>query len=354
MGTELGSIRFEENGDVTLFSGTHDHGQGHQTAFAQIVVDKLGVPFERIRLDQSDSDLLPGGGGTGGSRSIMAGGTAIISTLDKVIERGKLAAAALLEAGAQDIEFAKGRFTIAGTDRSIGITDLAARLRKATNLPADVPRSLDHAEMSTPIPGVFPNGCHIAEIEIDPQTGEAHIDRYVSVNDFGTVVNPMLVEGQIHGGAVQGLGQALMEDALYDAEGQLRTGSFMDYAMPRAADTPSLRDSPPPGSDEDECGRRQGVRRSRMLGVAAGRRERRSRCALRSWHTRDRHAGNAPSSLVGDPGRETGVARGRAWQLARAMATSRPRRCRERSTENAVPGSARVARRIVGLRLTLS
>ena len=240
MGTELGSVRFEENGDVTLFSGTHDHGQGHQTAFAQIVVDKLGVPFERIRLDQSDSDLLPGGGGTGGSRSIMAGGTAIISTLDKVIERGKLAAAALLEAGVEDIEFAKGRFTIAGTDRSIGITDLAARLRKATNLPAGVPRTLDHAEMSTPIPGVFPNGCHIAEIEIDPQTGEAHMDRYVSVNDFGTVVNPMLVEGQIHGGAVQGLGQALMEDALYDAEGQLRTGSFMDYAMPRAADTPAF------------------------------------------------------------------------------------------------------------------
>jgi carbon-monoxide dehydrogenase large subunit len=240
MGTELGSVRFEENGDVTLFSGTHDHGQGHRTAFAQIVVDKLGVPFERIRLDQSDSDLLPGGGGTGGSRSIMAGGTAIISTLDKVIERGKLAAAALLEAGVEDIEFAKGRFTIAGTDRSIGITDLAARLRKATNLPAGVPRTLDHAEMSTPIPGVFPNGCHIAEIEIDPQTGEAHMDRYVSVNDFGTVVNPMLVEGQIHGGAVQGLGQALMEDALYDAEGQLRTGSFMDYAMPRAADTPAF------------------------------------------------------------------------------------------------------------------
>ncbi|MBV9137090.1 MAG: xanthine dehydrogenase family protein molybdopterin-binding subunit [Hyphomicrobiales bacterium] len=238
MGSELGSIRFEENGDVMLLSGTHDHGQGHQTSFAQIVVDKLGVPFERIRLDQSDSDLLPNGGGTGGSRSIMAGGTAILSTLDKVIERGKAAAAALLEAAVGDIEFAQGRFRIAGTDRSIGITELAAKLRKATGLAPDVPRSLDHAEMSTPIPGVFPNGCHIVEIEIDPETGASRIDRYVSVNDFGTVVNPMLVEGQIHGGAVQGLGQALMEDALYDAEGQLRTGSFMDYAMPRAADTP--------------------------------------------------------------------------------------------------------------------
>ena len=130
MGTELGGIRFEENGEVTLFSGTHDHGQGHQTAFAQIVVDKLGVPFERIRLDQSDSDQLPGGGGTGGSRSLMAGGTAILSVLDKVIERGKLAAATLLEAGVEDIEFAHGRFSIAGTDRSIGIIDLAQRLRR--------------------------------------------------------------------------------------------------------------------------------------------------------------------------------------------------------------------------------
>ena len=226
---------------MTLCRGTHDHGQGHQTAFAQIVVDKLGVPFERIRLDQSDSDQLPGGGGTGGSRSLMAGGTAILSRLDKVIERGKLAAATLLEAGVEDIEFAHGRFSIAGTDRSIGIIDLAAqRLRRATGLAAEVPRTLDHAAMSDPIPGVFPNGCHIAEVEIDPQTGEARIDRYVSVNDFGTVVNPMLVEGQMHGGVVQGLGQALMEDALYDAEGQLHTGSFMDYAMPRAADTPNF------------------------------------------------------------------------------------------------------------------
>ncbi|SDR24507.1 xanthine dehydrogenase, molybdenum binding subunit apoprotein [Rhizobiales bacterium GAS113] len=240
MGTELGGIRFDEDGDVTILTGTHDHGQGHATAFAQVLVGKLGVPFERIRLEQSDSDQLPGGGGTGGSRSIMTSGTAIMAAADKVIERGKIAAAALLEAGVQDIEFARGRFAIAGTDRSIGIMDLAARLRGATGLAADVPRSLDYAAMTDPIPGVFPNGCHIAEVEIDPETGVTRVDRYISVNDFGTVVNPMLVEGQIHGGVVQGLGQALMEDAIYDADGQLQTGSFMDYAMPRAADTPDF------------------------------------------------------------------------------------------------------------------
>jgi carbon-monoxide dehydrogenase large subunit len=238
MGSELGGIRFDEDGGVTILSGTHDHGQGHQTAFAQVLVDKLGVPFDRIRLDQSDSDLLPGGGGTGGSRSMMVGGTAIMAAADKVIEKGRLAASALLEAGPQDIEFARGRFSIVGTDRTIDIIDLAARLREGAG--PDMPSSLDHAAMSDPVPGVFPNGCHIAEVEIDPQTGVTRIDRYVSVNDFGTVVNPLLVEGQVHGGIVQGIGQALMEDAIYDADGQLQTGSFMDYAMPRAADMPNF------------------------------------------------------------------------------------------------------------------
>jgi aerobic carbon-monoxide dehydrogenase large subunit len=239
MGSELGGIRFEADGSVTLLSGTHDHGQGHPTAFAQVLVDKLGIPFDRIRLEQNDSDQLINGGGTGGSRSIMVGGTAIILAADKVIEHGKLAAAAVLEAGVQDIEFAHGRFTIAGTDRSIGILDLAARLRARNDLPADTPRSLDYAAMCEPIPGVYPNGCHIAEVEVDPRTGAMQMVRYVSVNDFGTIVNPMLVEGQLQGGIMQGLGQVIMEDAVYDTDGQLQTGSFMDYAMPRAADAPS-------------------------------------------------------------------------------------------------------------------
>lgn len=240
MGSELGGIRFDPDGGVTMLSGTHDHGQGHQTSFAQVLVDKLGIPFERIRLDQSDSDVLPGGGGTGGSRSMMIGGSAIALSADKVIEKGKLAASAFFEAGPQDIEFARGVFSIAGTDRSIGIIELAAKLRSGAISGPDLPASLDHAQMSEPAPGVYPNGCHIAEVEIDPQTGVARFDRYFSVNDFGTVVNPLLVEGQVHGGIVQGLGQAVMEDARYDADGQLQTGSFMDYAMPRAADTPSF------------------------------------------------------------------------------------------------------------------
>jgi carbon-monoxide dehydrogenase large subunit len=239
MTSELGGIRFDVDGSVTVLSGSHDHGQGHSTAFAQVLVDKLGLPFDRIRLEQNDSDQLINGGGTGGSRTIMVGGTAIMLAADKVIERGKLAAAAVLEASAEDIEFAHGRFTIAGTDRSIGIIDLAARLRSREGLPADAPHSLDYAAMTEQIPGVYPNGCHIAEVEVDPQTGTIQMVRYVSVNDFGTIVNPMLVEGQMQGGIMQGLGQVLLEEAVYDAAGQLQAGSFMDYALPRAVDAPS-------------------------------------------------------------------------------------------------------------------
>ena len=171
---------------------------------------------------------------------MMIGGSAIALTADKVIEKGKLAASAFFEAAPQDIEFAQGQFRIAGTDRSIGILDLAAKLRSGALSGRDLPPSLDHAQMSDAMAGVFPNGCHIAEVEIDPETGVARFDRYVSVNDFGTVVNPLLVEGQIHGGVLQGIGQALMEDARYDPDGQLQTGSFMDYAMPRAADAPNF------------------------------------------------------------------------------------------------------------------
>ena len=189
MGSELGGIRFDADGGVTLLSGTHDHGQGHQTSFAQVLVDKLGIPFDRIRLDQSDSDLLPGGGGTGGSRSMMVGGSAIALSADKVIEKGKLAASAFFEAGLQDIEFARGVFSVAGTDRSIGIIELAAKLRSGAIAGPDLPASLDHAQMSDPTPGVFPNGCHIAEVEIDPQTARSSASTATSsVNDFGTVV----------------------------------------------------------------------------------------------------------------------------------------------------------------------
>lgn len=233
---EMGGIRFEADGTVTIITGTLDYGQGHATPFAQVLSERLGIPFERIRLLQGDSDELIAGGGTGGSRSITASGTAIVEAAAKVIERGKRIASHLLEAAEADIAFECGCFVIAGTDRSIGLMDLAGRLRGGLALPPGLPASLNVSHATEPVPSAFPNGTHIAEVEIDPQTGKIELVRYSSVNDFGTLVNPLLVAGQVHGGVVQGLGQALLEQAVYDDNGQLLTGSFMDYAMPRAHD----------------------------------------------------------------------------------------------------------------------
>jgi aerobic carbon-monoxide dehydrogenase large subunit len=237
---EMGGIRFESDGTVTFITGTLDYGQGHAAPFAQVLSDRLGIPFERIRLLQGDSDVLIAGGGTGGSRSITASGAAMVEAAAKVIEHGKEIASFVLEAAATDIEFSGGRFVIAGTDRSVGLLELAEKLRSGLSLPADVPTSLDVMHATDAIPSAFPNGCHVAEVEIDPETGVVEVARYASVNDFGTVINPLLVEGQIHGGLVQGIGQALMEHVVYDDSGQLLTGSYMDYAMPRASDVPSF------------------------------------------------------------------------------------------------------------------
>jgi carbon-monoxide dehydrogenase large subunit len=233
---EMGGIRFEADGSVSIITGTLDYGQGHAAAFAQVLSEKLGVPFGRIRLLQGDSDELIAGGGTGGSRSITASGAAIVEASDKVIAQGKAIASHVLEASTSDIEFSKGRFVIAGTDRAIGIMQLAERLHAGLKLPDDAPKSLDVKHATEPVPSAFPNGCHVAEVEIDPDTGKVELVTYSSVNDFGTIVNPLLVEGQVHGGVVQGLGQALLENAVYDGDGQLLSGSFMDYAMPRAHD----------------------------------------------------------------------------------------------------------------------
>ncbi len=236
-GKEMGGIRFEPDGNVTMISGTLDYGQGHASPFAQIIVSRLGIPFERLRLLQGDSDELLFGGGTGGSRSAMAGGTALLAASDKVIEQGKQLAAHLLEASVADIEFSEGRFRIVGTDRSIGVMEVAERARSA-KLPADLPQKLDAALVMETPPSAYPNGCHIAEVEIDPDTGTIAVVKYAMVNDFGNLLNPLLAEGQAHGGVVQGIGQALMERTVYDGEGQLVTGSFMDYAMPRADSAP--------------------------------------------------------------------------------------------------------------------
>lgn len=235
-GKELGGIRFEveagKTRGVTLTTGTLDYGQGHAAPFAQVLASRLGIPFASIRLLQGDSDQLAFGGGTGGSRSMMMSGAAIAQASDLVIARGKALAGTELEAAASDIEFridaGVGRYVVAGTDRSIGLLELAAKHSGA----------LDVSHVTEVIPSAFPNGCHVAEVEIDPETGAVQVVRYNSVNDFGTIVNPLLVEGQIHGGVLQGIGQVLMENTLYDEHGQLLTGSFMDYALPRADDAP--------------------------------------------------------------------------------------------------------------------
>ena len=237
---EMGGIIFEPDGGVTLLTGTMDFGMGHASPFAQVLTEKLGIPFDKIRLVQGDSDRLVLGGGSGGSKSIMSSGTAIVEAAAKVIEQGRQIASHVLEASAADIEFKHGRFVIAGTDRAIGIMDLAEQIRGGLKLPEGVPATLDVRHISEGAAATFPNGCHVAEVEIDPDTGVIAVVKYSSVNDFGTVINPMIVEGQLHGGAVQGIGQALMEMTVYDSEGQFLTGSYMDYALPRASDVPSF------------------------------------------------------------------------------------------------------------------
>jgi aerobic carbon-monoxide dehydrogenase large subunit len=237
---EMGGLRFEPNGDVTIITGTLDYGQGHASPFAQVLTEKLGIPFGRIKLIQGDSDLLIAGGGTGGSKSIMASGAAIVEASEKAIDQGKKIASVVLEASSADIEFKAGRFTIVGTDRGIGIMELAQKLHSGLSLPDDVPKTLDVSHVHEAAPSAFPNGAHVAEVEIDPDTGVVDVVKYTMVSDFGTVINPLMVEGQSHGGVMQGIGQALMERTVYNEDGQLLTGSYTDYALPRADDAPSF------------------------------------------------------------------------------------------------------------------
>jgi len=237
-GREMGGIRFEPNGAVTIITGTLDYGQGHWSPFAQVLATRLGIPFQSIRLIQGDSDELIAGGGTGGSKSMIVSGNAIVGAAEKVVEAGRQIAAHVLEAAVADIEFRAGRFVIAGTDRSVGLMELAARIHAGLELPSGLPAGLNVADIYDGPPSAFPNGCHIAEVEVDPETGVVDVVKYTFVNDFGVIINPLLVDGQAHGGIVQGIGQALRECTVYDEQGQLLTGSYMDYAMPRAEDAP--------------------------------------------------------------------------------------------------------------------
>ncbi len=238
--SERAEIRFAEDGFVDVFVGTQSTGQGHETAYVQLTVDQLGVDGSKVRIRQGDTDSIPTGGGTGGARSLYSEGQAILVTAASVIEKGKQAASEALEAAVADIEFADGRFSIAGTDRGLDIMALAEtqRARKAAGQDTTTLDSIETAAIDV---HTFPNGCHMAEVEVDPDTGMIAVLRYIVCDDVGKAVNPMIVRGQVHGGVAQGVGQAFMERTAYDPDsGQLLSGSFMDYQLPRAADLPDI------------------------------------------------------------------------------------------------------------------
>ena len=239
---EAGEVRVHPTGKVTVFTGSHSHGQGHETTFAQVVADRLGIPMADIDIQHGDTGKVLFGMGTYGSRSLAVGGTAIVKAVDKVIAKGKKIAAHLLEASDTDIEFKDGKFSIAGTDKNIPFAQVALTAYVPHNFPLDkLEPGLNENAFYDPTNFTFPAGTYICEVEVDPGTGQTKIERWTAVDDFGNIVNPMIVEGQVHGGLAQGIGQAMLEGAVYDQEtGQLLTASFMDYAMPRAADLPNF------------------------------------------------------------------------------------------------------------------
>ena len=232
-------VRVDANGDATILSGTHSHGQGHATAWAQIVSDRLGIALKRIRFIQGDTDAVSFGRGTYAARSSLVGGCALALASDGIIEKCKRIAARLLETTPDEIDHERGLFRIRGTNRSVSLDD-AARAAYNMFLPKGETLGLEATGTWGSNPPAFPNGAHACELEVDPGTGAVRIDRYTSVDDIGTIINPLICEGQIVGGLAQGMGQALMEHMAYTPEGQLLSGSFMDYAMPRAADMPEL------------------------------------------------------------------------------------------------------------------
>lgn len=240
---ECGEIRVHPTGSVTVFTGSHSHGQGHETTFAQVVAARLGIPVENVDVVHGDTGRVPFGMGTYGSRSISVGGAAIMKALDKIEAKAKKIAAHLMEASDVDIEFSGGEFKVKGTDKKVPFTQIALTAYVPHNYPLDkLEPGLNETAFYDPTNFTFPAGTYICEVEVDPATGAVRVDRFTAVDDFGTIINPMIVEGQVHGGLVQGIGQALLENCVYDRQtGQLLTGSFMDYAMPRADDFPTFQ-----------------------------------------------------------------------------------------------------------------
>jgi len=237
---ESAQVRVHPSGAVTVFSGSHSHGQGHETTFAQLICDRLSVPFDSVKIVQGDTDRVPFGRGTAASRSLVIGGSAILRAVNKIVAKAKIIAAHILEASAGDVVFEEGVFRIEGTDRSLSFRDVARAAYSAHDFPIEeIEPGLDETAYYDPKNWTFPGGCHVCEVEVDPETGATELVRIVAVDDLGTIVNPMIVEGQVHGGLAQGIGQALLEGCVYDDDGQLVTGSFQDYCLPRADNLPA-------------------------------------------------------------------------------------------------------------------
>jgi aerobic carbon-monoxide dehydrogenase large subunit len=239
---EAANVRVHPTGSVTVFTGTHSHGQGHETTFAQLIADRLGVPTDNVEIVHGDTDRIPFGMGTYGSRSAAVGGSAIVKALDKIVDKGKKIAAHLLEANVADIEFKDGAYRVAGTDRQKAFGEVAFAAYVPHNYPIEtVEPGLEESAFYDPKNFTFPGGTHMVEVEVDPDTGVVEVVEVAISDDVGVIINPMIVDGQAHGGLAQGIGQALYEEALYDKDGQLTNGSFMSYCMPRAADLPMFK-----------------------------------------------------------------------------------------------------------------
>jgi carbon-monoxide dehydrogenase large subunit len=238
---DMAALRIEVDGTVSVRAGAQSTGQGHETTLAQLVAERLGLPFESVRVAEGDSDALDQGGGSGGSGTLLTSGMALVEAAEEAVEKGRRLAAHLLEAAIEDIVYTQGRFAIAGTDRGLGMFE-AARAAARDDLPENLPRHIEGAGRTAAARPTYPAGCQVCEVEVDPETGAVRIVRFAEVDDYGRVLNPAIVAGQVHGAICQGIGPALLEACRYDADsGQPLTGSFMDYAMPRAADLPALQ-----------------------------------------------------------------------------------------------------------------
>ena len=296
-------MRVHPTGSVTVFTGSHSHGQGHETTFAQVVAARLGIPIENVDVVHGDTGRVPFGMGTYGSRSLAVGGTAIVKALDKIVAKGKKIAAHLLEAAeaTSSSRTASSRWRAPTAARRSARSRSPPTCRTTIRSTSSSPDSNETA-FYDPTNFTFPAGTHICEVEIDPDTGRRPGGAFAACDDFGNIINPMIVEGQVHGGVAQGIGQALLENCVYDAEsGQLLTGSYMDYAMPRADDLPSFKVGDQGHAVHAQPARRQGLRRGGRDRRAGGDDERRARRARGRRRQAHRHARVAASRVAGDP-----------------------------------------------------